>query len=214
MSSSILQLSALCYNSGDNMKYLIVGLGNPGEEYEATRHNAGRLAVEAIRKQFGFPDWTLDKKFFALKSEGKYEGQTVTLLMPETMMNRSGKSLAGLIKSAKDTERLLVIHDDIDLPFGRFKISFNRGSGGHRGLESIIKTIKTTAFLRVRIGVSPIGKKGMAKKPIGEEAIVKYILGRFRPAELVAVKRLAKEIAAAAALWLTAGLAAAMNKFN
>ena len=196
------------------MKYLIVGLGNPGEEYEATRHNAGRLAVEAIRKQFEFPDWILDKKFFALKSEGKYEGKPVTLLLPETMMNRSGKSFISLIKNAKEAERLLIIHDDIDLPFGRFKISFNRGSGGHRGLGSIIKTIKTTAFLRVRIGISPAGKKGMAKKPVGEEAIVKFILGRFRPAELAAVKKLAKEVAEAAALWLAAGPAAAMNKFN
>ncbi len=196
------------------MKYLIVGLGNPGEEYEMTRHNAGRIAVETIRKQFEFPDWTPDKKLLALKSEGKYEGQSVTLLLPETMMNRSGKSFVGLIKSGRDAERLLVIHDDIDLPFGRFKISFNRGSGGHRGLESIIKTIKTTAFLRARIGVSPIGKKGTAKKPIGEEAIVKFILGRFRPAELVEMKKLAKEIAEAAALWLTAGQAVAMNKFN
>ena len=196
------------------MKYLIVGLGNPGEEYVATRHNAGRLAVEVIRKQFEFPDWVVDKKNFALKSEGKYEGQTVMLLLPETMMNRSGKSIAALVKSAKDSERLLVIHDDIDLPFGRFKLSFNRGSGGHRGLESIIKTIKTTTFLRVRIGISPAGKKGTVKKPVGEEAIVKFILGRFRPAEFAAVKRLAKEIGEAAALWLTIGPASAMNKFN
>ena len=196
------------------MKYLIVGLGNPGEEYVATRHNAGRLAVEVIRKQFEFPDWVVDKKNFALKSEGKYEGQTVMLLLPETMMNRSGKSIAALVKSAKDSERLLVIHDDIDLPFGRFKLSFNRGSGGHRGLESIIKTIKTTTFLRVRIGIRPAGKKGTVKKPVGEEAIVKFILGRFRPAEFAAVKRLAKEIGEAAALWLTTGPASAMNKFN
>lgn len=196
------------------MKYLIVGLGNPGEEYEMTRHNAGRMVVEVIRKQLKFPDWTPDKKTLSLRSDGKYEGQLATLLMPETMMNRSGKSLVSLIKSAKDTDRLLVVHDDIDLPLGHFKLSFDRGSGGHRGLESIIKAIKTRAFLRVRIGVSPIGKKGMARKPRGEEAIVKFILGRFRPAELTALKRMSKQIFAAALLWLVHGPAAAMNKFN
>src|SRR3989344_1787904 len=121
------------------MKYLIVGLGNPGEEYEATRHNAGRLAVKVIRKQFEFPDWVPDKKTLALKSEGKYEEKVVTLLLPETMMNRSGKSLASLVKNVGDARRLLIVHDDLDLPLGRFKLSFDRGSGGHRGLESIIK---------------------------------------------------------------------------
>lgn len=196
------------------MRCLIAGLGNPGAEYEFSRHNAGRIVLETIRKQFIFPDWLPDKKVFALKSEGEHEGKSVTLLLPETMMNRSGKSLASRVKTVKDAGRLLVIHDDIDLPNGHFKISFNRGSGGHRGLESIIKAIGTTAFLRVRIGISPAGKKGTVKKPRGEEAVVKFILGRFRPAELAALKRIAKRISEAAALWLAAGSAAAMNKFN
>ena len=196
------------------MNYLIVGLGNPGAEYELTRHNVGRLTVEAIQKRFQFPDWIPEKKTLALKSEGEYEGKTATLLLPETMMNRSGKSLIPLVKSVKDATKLLVIHDDLDLLLGRFKLSFDRGSGGHRGLESIIKTIKTTAFLRARIGVSPASKKGVAKKPVGEEAIVKFILGKFRLAELATIKRVVKEVSEATTLWLTDGPAATMNKFN
>src|SRR3989344_806354 len=116
------------------MQYTIVGLGNPGKEYESSRHSTGRIVLEQFRKKNGFPDWEKNKKMNALASEGKLAREKVLLLEPETFMNNSGKSVAPLVKTKKAAERLVVIHDDLDLPLGAMKISFNRGSGGHKGI--------------------------------------------------------------------------------
>ena len=158
------------------MQYLIVGLGNPGEEYELTRHNTGRIVLSALHKKENLSPFKLDKKLKALVSEGKIGKDKIDVIFPETFMNKSGASVASLIKNKKQAERLIVVHDDLDLPLGTMKISFNRGSGGHKGIESIIKAIKTEAFVRVRIGVSPKTSKGKAKKPKGEEKIVNFII--------------------------------------
>lgn len=163
---------------------IIVGLGNPGIEYEKTRHNTGRIVLEVFRRQNDFPEWQENKKLKGLVSKkGK-----ISLLLPETFMNKSGEAVAKIIKSKKAAENLMVIHDDLDLPLGRFKISFNRGAGGHRGVLSIIKTLKTQAFTRIRFGITP------KKKPLGEKAVVDFILGEFKPAELATLKKLAQKI--------------------
>ncbi len=171
------------------MSYIIAGLGNPGEEYLNTRHSAGRMFAEYLRKKENFSDWREDKKTKSLFAEGKIRKEKVQLVQPDNFMNNSGKSLAPLVKNKKVAERLIVAYDDLDLPLGVIKISFNRGSGGHRGLDSVIKSVKTREFTRIRIGVSPATPSGKVKKPAGEKAVIDFILGKFKPKELEALKK-------------------------
>src|SRR5260221_14226972 len=100
------------------MSIVIVGLGNPGKEYEKTRHNAGRSAVSLLAKQEGFDDFVFNKKANALVAEGKIGKEKVTLVLPETMMNASGKAVAAFVKSVKAAKQLLVLQDELDLPLG------------------------------------------------------------------------------------------------
>jgi peptidyl-tRNA hydrolase, PTH1 family len=208
------------------MNYIYVGLGNPGSEYENTRHNTGRMVLEFFRKKHDLPDWTLDKKKNALVSSGtviaedvrnpKKAGKKVKvdLILPETFMNKSGNSLTSIITSAKKAAQLVVIHDDLDLPIGRFKISWNKSSGGHRGVESIIKAVKTEMFARVRVGISAATAKGVVKKPIGEEAVTKCIIGAFKPAEFAVLKKEYKTIASALESIALYGPVQSMSYFN
>ena len=136
------------------------------------------------------------------------------ILLPETFMNKSGNSLKSLIKNAKAAERLVVVHDDLDLPLGRFKISFNRGTGGHKGLESIIKALKTEKFARIRIGISPTTSSGKIRKPQGESLVGKHILGKFKPNELLELKELSKKVFLALETFVSSGLERAMTEFN
>jgi len=200
------------------MSYIIVGLGNPGPEYTNTRHNTGRLVLEAFYKKASkendLSEWKVDKKLQALKSTGKISTESVVLLEPETMMNNSGKSLLELVNTPKKAEKLVVIYDDLDLPLGGYKISFDRGSGGHRGLDSIIKNIKTKAFVRIRVGVSPSTPTGKLKKPQGEEKVIDFILGKFKPAEEEELKKVSKKIIDALFCLVEEGREKAMNEFN
>src|SRR3989344_5118935 len=107
------------YNSPRNMSYIIVGLGNPGVEYEKTRHNAGRMVLQRL----GAGGWRLDKKLNALVADIKIDKEKVTLVLPETMMNNSGKAVAPLVKTKKAAEQLVVVYDDLDLPLGTMKVS-------------------------------------------------------------------------------------------
>ena len=162
-----------------DMAYIFVGLGNPGEEYENTRHNTGRILLEWFGKSLDV-EWKEDKKLNATVAKVKVGNTPVTLVLPESYMNNSGKSVKPLITSIKGAEKMIVLYDDLDLPFGKSKISFNRSSGGHRGLESIIKNIKTEKFARVRVGISPVTPSGKMKKPSGEDAVLKVIMGKFK----------------------------------
>lgn len=176
------------------MTQIIFGLGNPGEEYEGTRHNVGaRVASE-----------------FA----GKTKGKKVTVVPATTFMNKSGDAIGKVVKSKMAAKSLIVIHDDLDLPFGHFKISFARGAGGHRGVESVIKKLKTEEFIRLRIGIAPTTPTGKIKKPSGEDKIVKFILNKFTPKEEVVLKKLMPKLLGALEVLTTAGLAPAMNQFN
>lgn len=192
------------------MSYIIAGLGNPGEEYENTRHNTGRIMIEHFRKANDFPEWKEDKKNKALVSK---EGG-VLLLEPNNFMNNSGKSVAPFVKTLKAAEKTIVIYDDIDLPLGVIKISFNRSSGGHNGLGSIIKSLKTQEFVRVRVGVSKMSAKGVAKKPKGEEAVLKFLLGAFKKDEMLELKKVAKRVNDALLSIMNEGREKAMGEFN
>lgn len=173
--------------------YIIVGLGNPGEEYVETRHNVGRMVLDAFVKTHELSDFEFDKKLNALVTDGKFGKNKVTLIKPETFMNKSGDSVRSLIKSKKAAETLVVIHDDLDIPLGKMKVSFNKSSGGHRGVESIMKAIKTEEFIRIRIGISAETASGKIKKPQGEEKVIKAILGDFKKDEMPELKKMIKK---------------------
>lgn len=196
------------------MQYIIVGLGNPGEEYENTRHNAGRMVVEAFRKKNDFPEWIQDKSLKARISKGSLGKDKVLLVEPDNFMNVSGKSVAPLVKNAKDAERTIVVYDDLDLPLGGMKISFNRSSGGHKGVESIIKSLKTREFSRLRIGICPTTPGGKLKKPKGDDALLDFIVGPFKKTELDEMKKVVKNGAEALALILEEGREIATGKVN
>jgi len=196
------------------MQYVIVGLGNPGKEYEKTRHNAGRMVVEKLAKEEGFPEFVLNKKAAALVSQGVIEGEKVTLVLPETYMNKSGKSIPSFVKSVRAAKDLLVIQDELDLPLGAMKMVFGRNSGGHKGVESVMRAIKTKEFARLRIGISGAGKKHQAKKPQGDEKVNKHVVGKFKPAEELVVKKALKKGAAAARLFVVEGFEKAQMEAN
>lgn len=196
------------------MHYLIVGLGNPGEEYANTRHNAGRMVVEHFRTKNDFPEWTKDKTLKALVSKSAFGKDKITLIAPDNFMNVSGKSVVPFVKNKKDAERTIVVYDDLDLPFGAMKISFNRSSGGHKGVESVIKALKTQAFVRLRIGISPSTPSGKPRKPKGEQALLDFIVGEFKKPELEAMKKIAKKGADVLALILENGREKAMGEIN
>lgn len=177
------------------MNYTIVGLGNPGAEYEGTRHNTGRIAVDTFAKKVGVKEWKDDKKANAEIAKIKVGKNTALLMKPNTFMNKSGNAVGKFIKSKKAAETLVVIHDDMDIPFGKIKLSFNKSSGGHRGVESIMRAVKTEGFIRMRIGISPANAKGIVKKPQGEKAVGDFILGKFKPSEQDDLKKIMKNAA-------------------
>lgn len=197
------------------MAYVIVGLGNPGGEYAKTRHNAGRMAVEQLAKDAGFPEFALKKTAQALVSEGVIGGEKVVLVLPEVSMNHSGKSIPAFVKSVKAARNLLVLRDELDLPLGTVKMTVHgRGSGGHKGVESIMRALKTKEFMQVKIGISGATPKGKLKKPTGGEQVVKRVLGKFAPAEEPVLKKALKKAAEGARLFVAEGAPHAMLATN
>lgn len=192
----------------------VVGLGNPGEEYKSTRHNAGRIILQMLAKKNDFSDWYADKRTHALWSTGKLGKTKFQFVAPDNFMNNSGSSVKPLIKAKKDLASLVVIYDDLDLPIGRMKISFNRSSGGHNGLESIIKAVKSQEFVRIRIGVSPETPGGKLKKPSGEKAVIDFLMKDFKDAELAELKKIAKKIGLAVECFAEGGKDKMMSLFN
>ena len=191
--------------------FLIVGLGNPGKEYEKTRHNIGRIVLDDFAKSVDFPEFDDSKKYKALISEGKLGNKKVLLLEPETFMNLSGKAVALAVKENTIlVENIVVIYDDLDLGLGDFKISFGRGSGGHKGIESIIKSLKTKDFIRIRVGISPLTITGKIRKPKGLDFIMKNV-GK---SDLEKIKKINKTINLALEKIVKEGRVIAMNKFN
>lgn len=195
------------------MAYIFVGLGNPGEEYKETRHNVGRILLTHIAKSLD-AEWKQDIKLNAEVAKLKIGKSPVVFVLPNTFMNKSGSSVKPLITSLKSAEKMMVLYDELDMPFGSNKISFNRSSGGHKGLESIIKAIKTEKFARVRVGISPKTPSGKIKKPKGEDAVTKVILGKFKEDELVALKKLSKTVFETMEIFITEGLQMATTFFN
>jgi PTH1 family peptidyl-tRNA hydrolase len=196
------------------MAWIIAGLGNPGEEYDMTRHNAGRMALDYFARNLKFTPWREDKRAKARVASGLVDRTVIALVAPDTFMNKSGSAIAKFIKSQKAAERLIVVHDDFDLPLGAMKLSYDRGSGGHKGLESIMRAVKTKKFTRVRIGISPSTASGAIRKPEGEKVINNFILTKFKVHELAEIKQIFKRVAHALETIVLEGPQAAMNRFN
>jgi PTH1 family peptidyl-tRNA hydrolase len=196
-----------------NMK-IIVGLGNPDDKYKNTRHNIGRDFVEAFRKKNKFEDWSSHKKSNSLISKGEFNGENITLVLPETYMNNSGKTLVEFVKTKKQAGETLVLHDDLDLGVGKLKISFNKNSGGQKGVDSIIKLIKTKEFPRLRIGIAPVTPSGKIKKVSGEDAVVKHVLSKFKASELEYLKKVEKNVQKGIELFIEKGHVLATNEIN
>ena len=203
------------------MAWVIVGLGNPGEEYDATRHNAGRMALEHFAAAKDFTPLKEDKKNKVRVSRGMLkpvsagrQGTLVALIAPDTYMNTSGTAVVKYVKSTKAAERMVVIYDDLDLPLGTIKISFDRGSGGHKGLESVTRAVRTKKFTRVRIGVSSSTASGALKKPPGEKEVLDFILSKFRSNEMEELKRVFKRVDYVLECIVIKGYLRAMNEFN
>lgn len=191
--------------------FYIVGLGNPGKEYELTRHNTGRIALGDFAREI---DMEFEKKLNALAGEIKIGKEKTMIIFPETFMNKSGISLKPIITSKKKAKNLIVVHDDIDLPLGRMKISFAKDSAGHKGVESIIRTIKTKDFIRIRVGISPrAGARGKIRKPEAKK-VIDFIVGKFKPQELQIVKKISKKITPAIEVIVKDGLNKAMSLYN
>jgi len=194
---------------------LIVGLGNPGKEYEKTRHNCGRIILENIAKANDFSEWRDDMKLKSLRSKGDIiNGEKVEFLLPNTFMNNSGLAVAPLIDNPKKLKNLIVVYDDMDIPIGSLKISFNRSSGGHNGLESVIRKVKSREFVRIRIGVSPHTPTGKIRKPSGEEAVLKFLLGPLKEDELKILKKLSKKVEEIISMIGAEGKDKAMTLYN
>lgn len=185
--------------------FLVVGLGNTGERFRGTRHNIGRETLLAAQKKFGLPSFVLHPKLPARISEGKIEKERVVFLLPETFVNKSGNAVSPALRHYKlKPKQLILIHDDVDLLFGATKLSFGRNSGGHKGVESVMRALKTKDFWRMRIGIQK-------KKRVPAEDLV---LQKFRSNEVPTVRLMMRKSVAALAAITRAGPAAAMNEYN
>ncbi len=184
---------------------LIVGLGNPGIEYQFTPHNLGFLAIDRIANDLGIE--VRNRQCRALTSRATMAGEAVVLAKPETFMNLSGLSVRELVAEHQvDVSRdLIVIYDELDLPLGTIRVRQRGSSAGHNGLESILGALGTNEFLRIRLGIAP-GRK--------LRDTVKYVLAPFRKAQEVLVDEVLDRAAQAVEVILKEGPAAAMTRFN
>ena len=165
---------------------LIIGLGNPGEEYKKTRHNAGFLTVDKLVSNSKYPILSTQSKFNAEISQSTINDEKIILAKPQTFMNNSGQAVKAIVDYYKiDLENIIVIHDDLDIPIGEYKISKNKNSGGHKGVQSIIDYLGTKDFTRFRIGIMTENKKIPTEK---------FVLERFSREEMEIVKGVIKEI--------------------
>ncbi len=164
----------------ENMK-LIIGLGNPGSEYEKTRHNAGFILVDVLQSNHEFSTFTLDKKFNAQTSEGFIDTEKYILVKPQTFMNRSGESVRAIIDFYKiDPEDITVAADDLDIEIGNYKITRDSRAAGHNGIQNIIDNIGTQDFTRIKLGVEVSG----GRKERGEISGHNFVLQNFSSDEL------------------------------
>ena len=191
---------------------LIVGLGNPGRGYAHNRHNVGFKCLNYFAKKQGI---RFDKKQGRARiGTGEVAGSKVVVAKPQTYMNLSGQSVSRLVKKFNiDLSNLIVIHDDIDLPLGKIRIRHGGGSGGHKGVASIINELDSQDFIRIRVGIGrPISIGNHLE--ISEADIVAYVLSDFAPDENQIISQEISRMNEAILCLLTEGLTSAMNQYN
>jgi len=184
------------------MKTIIIGLGNPGEQYKNTRHNVGFMAIDKFAEINNFPDFNLQKKANALVAEN----ENIILAKPQTFMNESGKAVRQITKpyTLNPKPLLVVVHDDIDLPVGKIKVVQERGSAGHKGVESIIQNIGNDGLIRIRIGIG--GAKDVEAMDI--------VLKKFSETEQKVMDEVIEKTAEAIKCLIDNGLEKTMNEYN
>jgi len=196
--------------------FLIVGLGNPGEKYIKTRHNVGFILFDLLNLSF-----QKDKYANAFISKEVWDGEEVIFLKPETFMNDSGISVSFIKEKYEiENEKIMVIYDDLDLPFGDLRVSFDRGDGGHNGIKSIVSQIGSKSFVRVRVGIAPKSEDGKAIKPKGglftstSRAVSNFVLKDFSSTDLERLKNLSPKIEKIIKTFVKEGREKVMNEFN
>jgi len=189
---------------------LIVGLGNPGRGYAHNHHNVGFRCLDYFARLNSI---RLDRRQCQAKvGMGEVKGERLLLARPATFMNLSGNSVACLVhKHSIYLSDLLIIHDDLDLPLGRIRLRQNGGSGGHKGMNSIIAALGSEDFSRIRVG---IGRPREEEQPVSEDAIINYVLSDFSHHEEAIIRSTIIKVAEAIECFLTRGIEAAMNEFN
>lgn len=190
---------------------LIVGLGNPGRDYARNRHNAGFMCLSHFAREQGI---RLDKKLAnARTGTGEIGGEKVVLARPQTFMNLSGQAVARLVDRFKlEPEDIIVIHDDLDLPLGRIRVRRGGGSGGHNGINSIIASLGSRDFNRIRVGISHPREDGSGEAD--EEDIVSYVLGNFTTEETETIAQIIPRVSDVILCLITEDLTTAMNRYN
>ena len=175
---------------------LIIGIGNPDEQYQNTRHNVGFMLVDYITRKNSCDELEFNKKLNALVVNGKLNGSSIIIAKPQTYVNKTGETAVKLKNFYKiKLGQFLVIQDDLDIPFGNTKISFDKNSGGHKGIESIMRSLKTKKFYRRRIGLATKGlqKARQQSDKKRNNYVVKFVLSKFSPSEQEELKKIFKE---------------------
>lgn len=194
--------------------FYIVGLGNPGEKYANTRHNVGWLVADYFCEKVGLPNVVTEKQNSARVTEGVVDDQKVQVIYPETFMNNSGTAVVKYV-SKNESLNMIVIHDDIDLPFGQIKIGKGKGDGGNNGIKSIVEKLGTKDFIRVRVGIAPKSFwTGETKRPKGGGPLERFVLKPFGKKESTQLEEVKELAFGALQSILTNGVEMAMNKFN
>lgn len=186
--------------------YLIVGLGNPEPEYRETRHNAGFLFLDFLAKEVGTSEFQAEKKLLAEISAGAFEGQKIILAKPQTFVNKSGEAVKKIKTYYKiPLENILIIHDDLDVPFSSTKLSPGSGAGGHKGIKSILGQLKTENIHRLKIGLAN-SKLKIARGQTSDEKrkamVADFVLSKFTPSEKAELKTIFKEAWDKVAQWI------------
>lgn len=202
MSSILSKLRA--QNADKNPPYLIVGLGNPGREFRNNRHNIGFMLMDHLAKRYGETFSRVEARALVVKT--KYIDTRLILAKPQTFMNNSGQSISSLIRFYKiPLDRLMIAYDDVDLPLGKLRIRSSGGSGGHRGMKSIIERLGTEDFPRLRIGIG---------RPPGRMEATDYVLKDFTKDEQLLLPEILDSSIDAILTFINSGIDNAMNQFN
>jgi len=192
---------------------IIVGLGNPSEKYENTRHNIGFMVVDELARKFSVfsVKYSVDRKTNALILKTKFNGNGILLVNPQTEMNASGSAVKSLLLASRLSHlasNLWVIHDDLDLPLGKLKITLGHGSAGHHGIDSLVEQLGTQDFVRFKVGIGPLGKTKTRHE------VIDFVLEELSGKEAVEADKMIKKASQAVELALKRGIETAMNQYN